>query len=70
MSSKTACQGESLGRLFQTTLLSLCSITSLPKMVDAVYHHCSGDSLPRATAVGGDVPYLLGGVEQKKAYSH
>ena len=62
MSSTTGCQGESLGRLFQTTLLSLCSITSLPKMVDAVHHHCGGDSLLRATVVGGNVPYLLGGV--------
>lgn len=63
MSSTTGCQGESLGRLFQTTLLSLCSITSLPKTVDAVHLHGSGDSLPRAAVVGWNMPYLLGGVE-------
>ena len=68
MSSTTGCQGESLERLFQTTPPSLYSMTSLPKMVGALHCTCHRDSLLlRATVVGGNVPYFLSGVEQKKS---
>ena len=72
-------RSESPERLFQTTPPSLVSITSLPKTLvpssvtttETVLCHYHGDSLLlKGTAAGGNVPYFLGGMEQKKACDH